>query len=99
MQLMSSKRNKVSDEAFARLDFPNGVREARSADLLCRTIRNDFPKLYMYVYFLFHFPKTLRAIPCFLRRVTGRSNSVVTQFQRRYVAGRPIDSKTCHGWK
>ena len=85
----NSKRNKDLENTTVRNYFTNGVRDACSPDLLCRTIRNDFPKLYMYVCFLFHSPKTLRAIPCFLRRVTGRSNSVVTPFPQTRACDAP----------
>ena len=84
----NSKRNKDLEKTTVRNYFPNGVREACSLDLLCRTIRNDFPKLYMYVCFLFHSPKTLRAIPCLLRRVTGRSNFATPFPQKRGCATR-----------
>ena len=40
----NSKQNKDLEKATVRNYFPNGVRrEACSADLLCRAIRNDFP--------------------------------------------------------
>ena len=42
-QLGNSRRNKVLEKNSVRLYFPNGVREARGADLLRRTIRNYFP--------------------------------------------------------
>ena len=42
-QLGYPRRNKVPEQASARNYFPNGVREARSAALLRKAIRNDFP--------------------------------------------------------
>ena len=68
MQLMSSSRNKASDKLFARLYFPNGVREARSADLLRRTIRNDFP-------FGMHFTKQEAEFRVLERRAAQPRNS------------------------
>ena len=59
---------------------------------------NNFEELNSLSDFRFN-ENTLRANPFIPRRVTGGSNSVVTQFQRKCVAGKPFSSKTCHKWE
>ena len=59
---------------------------------------NNFEELNYFSDFRFN-ENTLRANPFIPRRVTGGSNSVETPFQRKHVAGKPIYSKTCHGWE
>ena len=70
--------------------LPNGVREARSTDPLCRAIRNDDP---------FEMDFIKRA----LRGARGAARESKTKqgprISFRSKLGKPIYAKTCHGWE